>query len=99
MTILPAALYDDPGAIVDPCLWFMDHLRHRRLHPHCDYRGNGGGYHRAIRRLGRPIAAVGGVAQRVDERVRRARALCPRGSRFGRAARRTSAPARAPNDR
>ncbi len=38
-----AALYDDPGAIVDPCLWFMDHLRHRRLHPHCDYRGNGGG--------------------------------------------------------
>ena len=43
MTILPAALYDDdPGAIVDPCLWFMDHLRHRRLHPHCDYLGNGG---------------------------------------------------------
>jgi pimeloyl-ACP methyl ester carboxylesterase len=43
MTILPAALYDDPGAIVDPCLWFMDHLRHRRLYPYCDYHGNGGG--------------------------------------------------------
>ena len=31
-----------PGAIVDPCLWFVDHLRRRRLHPHCDYHGTEG---------------------------------------------------------
>ena len=42
MTILPAAVFDYSCAIVDPCLQFMDHLRDRRLHPHRDYRGNGG---------------------------------------------------------
>jgi hypothetical protein len=65
----------------------------------CDYQWGRRRDHRAIRRLGRPVAAVGGVAQRVDERVRCARALCPRGARFGCGSRGTGSPARAPDDR
>ena len=72
MTILPAALYDDPGAIVDPCLWFMDHLRHRRLHPHCDYPGNGG-----VSPCDTTTGASGRSSGRGCAACRRACAACP----------------------
>ena len=58
MTILPATLYDDPGAIVDPCLWFMNHLRHRRLHP-LRLPWERRGYHRAIRQTGASDRSTG----------------------------------------